>query len=121
MLYLASDFDRILDSVQLRHPLGHSPSMNWLLKGLLIGAAIGIAAVAVIGTGGLAAGGAGLGEVFSTMSWAPKEVCGHIEGDCTSNAFINGIQDLLRTAFSPYPDIIAAGQGQGLNGLLLQQ
>jgi uncharacterized Zn-binding protein involved in type VI secretion len=61
--------------------------MSWLLKGLMIGAAVGLAAVAVIGTGGLAAaaivgglaaGGAGLGEVLSTMSWAPKEVVGQI-------------------------------------------
>lgn len=61
--------------------------MSWLLKGLAIGAAIGLAAVAIVGTGGLAAaaivgglaaGGAGVGEMLSTMSWASKEIVGKI-------------------------------------------
>jgi uncharacterized Zn-binding protein involved in type VI secretion len=53
----------------------------------LVGAAVGAGAALVIGTGGLAAaaivgglaaGGAGVGELLSSMSWAPKEVCGMI-------------------------------------------
>ena len=78
-------------------PIGHSPAMSWLVKGLLVGAAVGVAAVAVIGTGGLAAaaivgglaaGGAGVGELLSSMSWAPKEVCGMIITG-SSDIFIN--------------------------------
>ncbi len=75
------------NAARVTDPIGHSPTMNWLLKGLLIGAAVGVAAVAIAGTGGLAAaaviggmaaGGAGIGEVLSTMSWAPKEKAGMI-------------------------------------------
>jgi hypothetical protein len=52
-----------------------------------VGAAVGVGAALVIGTGGLAAaaivgglaaGGAGVGELLSSMSWGPKEVCGMI-------------------------------------------
>jgi uncharacterized Zn-binding protein involved in type VI secretion len=72
--------------------------MSCLLKGLLIGATIGIAAVAIIGTGGLAAAamvggmaaaGAGIGEVLSAMSWMPKEKTGVIAGPGSSNVFTN--------------------------------
>jgi len=68
-------------------PIGHSPAMSWLVQGLLLGAAVGVGAALVIGTGGLAtaaivggmaAGGAGVLELLSSMSWAPKEVCGMI-------------------------------------------
>lgn len=68
-------------------PIGHSPATSWLVQGLLLGAAVGVGAALVIGTGGLAAaaivgglaaGGAGVGELLSSMSWAPKEVCGMI-------------------------------------------
>ncbi|MDD3294757.1 MAG: PAAR domain-containing protein, partial [Geobacteraceae bacterium] len=68
-------------------PIGHSPAMSWLVQGLLLGAAVGVGAALVIGTGGLAAvaivgglaaGGAGIGELLSSMSFAPKEVCGMI-------------------------------------------
>jgi uncharacterized Zn-binding protein involved in type VI secretion len=78
-------------------PIGHSPATNWLVKGLLVGAAVGVAAVAIAGTGGLAAaaivgglaaGGAGVGELLSSMSWAPKEKCGIILIG-SENVFIN--------------------------------
>ncbi|RJF98074.1 PAAR domain-containing protein [Noviherbaspirillum saxi] len=87
-------------AARLGDSIGHSPTMNWLLKGVVVGAAIGMASVAVIGTGGvaaaaiiggLAATGAEVGELLSTMSWAPKEACGVISGKCSSNVFINGI------------------------------
>lgn len=68
-------------------PIGHSPATSCFVNGLLVGAAVGVGAALVIGTGGLAAaaivgglaaGGAGVGELLSSMSWAPKEVCGMI-------------------------------------------
>jgi len=78
-------------------PIGHSPAVGWLVKGLLIGAAVGVAAVAIAGTGGLAAvaivgglaaGGAGVGELLSGMSWAPKEESGYIISG-SPDVFIN--------------------------------
>jgi hypothetical protein len=86
-------------AARLADPIGHSPTMSWLLKGLLIGAAIALTGVAIVGTGGLAAVaivggaaamGAGLGEMMSTMSWAPKEVSGSITGIGALNVFTNG-------------------------------
>ena len=106
-------------------PIGHSPMMSGLLAGLLIGAAIGVAAVAVIGTGGLAAaaiigglaaGGAGIGEVASTFSGAPKEITGKILTG-SPNVFTNSrnaarahldIVDCSKHPPSPYP-VIATG------------
>lgn len=85
-------------AARLGDPIGHSPTMSWLINGLLIGGAIAVAGVLIAGTGGLAAaaivagmaaGGAGIGEVLSTMSWAPKEVVGAILGACSTNVFIN--------------------------------
>ncbi|WP_158597969.1 PAAR domain-containing protein [Noviherbaspirillum saxi] len=75
--------------------------MSWLLTGLLAGAAIGVGTAAIIGTGGLAAAaivgglaatGGGLGDMLSTMSWAPKETCGVIKGTCSGNVFVNGLR-----------------------------
>ncbi|MEJ7804958.1 MAG: PAAR domain-containing protein [Telluria sp.] len=72
--------------------------MNWLLKGLLIGAGLALAGVLIAGTGGLAAAaivggvaatGAGVGELMSTMSWAPKEVVGALTV-VALNVFTNG-------------------------------
>ncbi|NHZ61465.1 hypothetical protein [Massilia genomosp. 1] len=57
-------------------PIGHAPVVSSLLKGLLVGAAIALVAVAVIGTGGLAAlalvgagaaAGAAIGTAISGM------------------------------------------------------
>lgn len=79
--------------------IGHSPTMSWLMKGLMIGAAIAVAGVLIAGTGGLAAvaivggvaaGGAGIGEMMSTMSFAPKEVVGVITAACV-NVFTNAL------------------------------
>lgn len=86
-------------AARLQDPIGHSPTMNWLLRGVVIGAAIGLSAVAIAGTGGLAAvavvgglvaGGAGVGEVLSTLSGVEKEVTGKITGPCSPNVFTNG-------------------------------
>ena len=86
-------------AARLGDPIGHSPTMNYLLRGAIIGAAIGLAAVAIVGTGGLAAvavvgglvaGGAGIGEMLSTMSDVPKEVTGAIVGPGSINVFVNG-------------------------------
>lgn len=85
-------------AARLHDPIGHSPTMSWLLAGLLAGAAIAVAAVAIVGTGGLAAAavvggmaaaGAGVGEMMSTMSWAPKEVVGKIMRQGSANVFTN--------------------------------
>ena len=84
---------RVLD------PIGHSPTMNWLVRGAVIGAAIGLGAIAIAGTGGLAAvaivgglaaGGAGIGEALSAMSSVAKEVSGMIVGPGSVNVFTNG-------------------------------
>jgi uncharacterized Zn-binding protein involved in type VI secretion len=88
-------------AARLNDPIGHSPTMSWLLGGLLAAAAIAVTAVAIVGTGGLAAvaivggaaaAGAGLGEVMSTMSWAPKEEVGNITATGSSNVFTNGLR-----------------------------
>lgn len=120
-------------AARLGDPIGHSPSMSWLLRGLLIGAGIALLGVAIAGTGGLAAaaiigaaaaGGAGLGEVLSTMSWAPKEVCGFIIGACSSNVFTNGIKaarahvDLVNCFkhSTPHPRIATGSATVFING-----
>jgi len=121
-------------AARLGDPIGHSPSMSWLLRGLLIGAAIAVAGVVIAGTGGLAAAaiigataaaGAGLGELFSTMSWAPKEKCGLIFGACSSNVFTNGIKaarahlDVAQCSKHslPHPPIATGSGTVFINGL----
>ena len=86
-------------AARLADPVGHSPTMSYLVKGLLIGAGIALAGVLIVGTGGLAAAaiiggmaaaGAGIGEVLSTMSWATKDITGVIAPPCSANVFTNG-------------------------------
>ena len=112
-------------AARLADPIGHSPTMNWLLAGLLAGAAIAVVGIAIVGTGGLAAVaivggaaamGAGLGEAMSTMSWAPKEVSGAIAGLCSMNVFTNSIPAarahldmVLCSKHAPAPIPIATG------------
>ena len=108
--------------------------MNWLLAGLLAGAAIAVVGVPIIGTGGLAAvaivgagaaGGAGLGEAMSTMSWAPKEVTGLIAGICSLNVFTNArpaarahLDMIVCSKHAGPPIPIASGGGQVyINGM----
>lgn len=120
-------------AARLGDPIGHSPTMSWLLKGLLIGAAIAVAGVAIVGTGGLAAVavvgagaamGAGLGEAMSTMSFAGKEVTGAIATTGSSNVFVNGLRaarahvDMVACSKHPGPMPIATGSGQVyINGM----
>jgi len=114
-------------AARLHDPIGHSPTMSWLLAGLLAAAAIAVAAVAIVGTGGLAAvaivggaaaAGAGLGEVMSTMSWAPKEVVGKIVGACSPTVFVNAIAaarahlDMSECDKHSGPKPIATGSGK---------
>lgn len=114
-------------AARLTDPIGHSPTMSWLLKGLLIGAAIAVAGVAIVGTGGLAAVaivggaaamGAGLGEMMSTMSWAPKEVSGAITGIGAANVFTNGLPAIrahldfaICSKHPQVPALVASGSG----------
>jgi len=88
-------------AARLNDPVGHSPTMSWLLGGLIAAAAIAVTAVAVVGTGGLAAAaiiggaaaaGGGVGEMMSTMSWAPKEEVGNVNAAGSPNVFTNGLR-----------------------------
>lgn len=113
------------NAARLADPVGHSPTMSWLLYGLLLGAGVGLAFVAVVGTGGLAAaaiigglaaGGAGIFEVASTMSWAPKDITGVIAPPCSSNVFTNSrpaarahIDKAFCSPHMPPPPPIATG------------
>lgn len=107
-------------------PIGHSPTMNWLVKGLIAGAIAGAAFALIVGTGGLAAaaivggaaaGGAGIGELMSTMSWANKEVCGALVAAST-NVFTNGLAaarahlDFGECSKHGPPAVIATGSGK---------
>lgn len=111
-------------AARLTDPIGHSPTMSWLLTGLLVGAAIAVTAVAIVGTGGLAAvaivggaaaTGAGIGEMASTMSFAGKEVVGAILTPGASNVFANGLKaarahlDSAGCDKHPAPATIATG------------
>ncbi|AVR97162.1 PAAR domain-containing protein [Pseudoduganella armeniaca] len=120
-------------AARLTDPIGHSPTMSWLLKGLLIGAAIAVAGVAIVGTGGLAAVamvgagaamGAGLGEAMSTMSFAGKEVTGAIALTGSPNVYVNNLAaarahaDMVACSKHPGPIPIATGSGQVfINGM----
>ncbi len=101
--------------------------MNWLLRGAVMGLAAGLATVAIVGTGGLAAvaivggmvaGGAGIMEVMSTMSGVAKEVTGAIFGPCSGNVFTNGkraarahVDMVACSKHPPVPIPIATGSG----------
>lgn len=111
-------------AARLNDPIGHSPTMSWLLKGLLIGAAIGVGAALILGTGGIAAvamvgagaaGGAGIMEFASTFSVVKKEVVGAITAAGSANVFINGVpaarahEDFAACDKHPAPATIAQG------------
>ncbi|HFK7187865.1 TPA: ADP-ribosyltransferase domain-containing protein [Serratia odorifera] len=78
--------------------IAHTASQGWMIAGLVGGAIIGAAIIAV--TGGTAAvavaavaagasAGGGLGEVLGSMSWAPRHVTGVLV-DGSPNVYING-------------------------------
>ncbi|VDZ61542.1 Uncharacterized conserved protein [Serratia odorifera] len=78
--------------------IAHTASQGWMIAGLVGGAIIGAAIIAV--TGGTAAvavaavaagasAGGGLGEVLGSMSWAPRHVTGVLVGG-SPNVYING-------------------------------
>ncbi|MGO4742384.1 PAAR domain-containing protein [Serratia quinivorans] len=78
--------------------IAHTASEGWMIAGLIGGAIVGAALIAV--TGGTAAvavaavvagasAGGGLGEVLGSMSWAPRHVTGLLT-DGSPNVYING-------------------------------
>jgi uncharacterized Zn-binding protein involved in type VI secretion len=86
-------------AARLTDPIQHTSALSGLLVGLLIGAAIAVAAVAIIGTGGLAAVaivgagaamGAGIGELVGSLSFA-KTTTGTILQVGSFNTKINSL------------------------------
>lgn len=68
-----------MPAARLGDPIEHSSALGGLLTGLIVGATLAVAAIAIAGTGGLAAvamvgglaaAGAGVGEVIGSMSFA---------------------------------------------------
>ncbi|AIY43034.1 Rhs-family protein [Collimonas arenae] len=87
-------------AARITDPIEHTSALSGLLTGLLIGAAIAVAAIAIVGTGGLAAVaivgagaamGAGVGEMVGSMSFA-KSVSGAILQSGSSNTNINSLK-----------------------------
>ena len=87
-------------AARITDPIEHTSALSGLLTGLLIGAAIAVAAIAIVGTGGLAAVaivgagaamGAGVGELVGSMSFA-KSVSGAILQSGSSNTNINSLK-----------------------------
>ncbi|MGG4624319.1 polymorphic toxin type 46 domain-containing protein [Serratia odorifera] len=78
--------------------IAHTASQGWMIAGLVGGAIIGAAIIAVTGgtaavavaavAAGASAGGR-LGEVLGSMSWAPRHVTGVLV-DGSPNVYING-------------------------------
>lgn len=78
-------------------PVAHTASKGWMIAGLIGGALLGAAAVAVTGGAALVAvsavaasacAGGGLGEVLGSMSWAPRHVTGMLR-EGSPDVFIN--------------------------------
>ncbi|WLI76400.1 PAAR domain-containing protein [Kosakonia sp. H02] len=78
-------------------PIAHTASQGWMIAGLIGGALLGMAAVAVTGGAALivvstvaagACAGGGLGEVLGSMSWAPRHVTGMLK-EGSPDVFIN--------------------------------
>lgn len=78
-------------------PIAHTASKGWMIAGLIGGALLGVAAVAVTGGAALvvvstvaasACAGGGLGEVLGSMSWAPRHVTGTLK-EGSPDVFIN--------------------------------
>ncbi|WP_313627218.1 PAAR domain-containing protein [Kosakonia sp.] len=78
-------------------PIAHTASQGWMIAGLIGGALLGVAAVAVTGGAALVAvsavaasacAGGGLGEVLGSMSWAPRHVTGMLK-EGSPDVFVN--------------------------------
>ena len=89
--------DALLAAARLGDPVAHTASKGWMIAGLIGGALLGAAVVALTGGTALialaavaagAAAGGGLGEVLGTMSWAPRHVTGSLISG-SPNVFIN--------------------------------
>ncbi|MDR6496288.1 putative Zn-binding protein involved in type VI secretion [Paraburkholderia terricola] len=89
--------DALLAAARLGDPVAHTASKGWMIAGLIGGALLGAAVVALTGGTALialaavaagAAAGGGLGEVLGTMSWAPRHVTGSLITG-SPNVFIN--------------------------------
>lgn len=100
-------------AARITDPIEHTSALSGLLTGLLIGAAIAVAAIAIVGTGGLAAVaivgagaamGAGVGELVGSMSFA-KSVSGAILQSGSSNTNINSLR-----AARAHVDVVACSK-----------
>lgn len=89
--------DALLAAARLGDPVAHTASKGWMIAGLIGGALLGAAVVALTGGTALialaavaagAAAGGGIGEVLGTMSWAPRHVTGSLISG-SPNVFIN--------------------------------
>jgi uncharacterized Zn-binding protein involved in type VI secretion len=89
--------DALLAAARLGDPVAHTASKGWMIAGLIGGALLGAAVIALTGGTALialaavaagAAAGGGLGELLGTMSWAPRHVTGSLITG-SPNVFIN--------------------------------
>lgn len=116
--------DSLLAAARLGDPVAHTASKGWMLAGLIGGALLGAAVVALTGGTALialaavaagAAAGGGIGEVLGTMSWAPRHVTGSLISG-SPNVFINSrsairahISNGLCSDHSGAPQVVAQG------------
>lgn len=116
--------DSLLAAARLGDPVAHTASKGWMLAGLIGGALLGAAVVALTGGTALialaavaagAAAGGGIGEILGTMSWAPRHVTGSLISG-SPNVFINSrsairahISNGLCSDHSGAPQVVAQG------------
>lgn len=114
-----------LAAARLSDPIQHSSAMSGLVSGLLVGVAVGIGAVLIAGTGGLAAVaivggmaamGAGIGEVVGSMSFAmvPTGMISTGSGDVIVNylpAARAHVDVVICSQHPSPPPVIAQGSG----------
>jgi uncharacterized Zn-binding protein involved in type VI secretion len=87
----------LLAAARLGDPVAHTASKGWMIAGMIGGALLGAAVIALTGGAALvalaavaagAAAGGGIGEVLGTMSWAPRHVTGSLISG-SPDVFIN--------------------------------
>ncbi|MBN3725672.1 PAAR domain-containing protein [Burkholderia sp. Ac-20379] len=116
--------DSLLAAARLGDPVAHTASKGWMIAGLIGGALLGAAVVALTGGTALfavaavaagAAAGGGIGEVLGTMSWAPRHVTGSLISG-SPNVFVNSraamrahLSQGLCSDHSGSPQIVAQG------------